>query len=85
MHLKEGTDYSENRINIGRSLVKLTSFSGVEVKLRCLGNSEKAHSSPFLFVTLMARAVGVGKREEKKTLSLSLSLSLSSHHALRAT
>ena len=43
----------------------------MEVNFRCLGNSEKAHSSPFLFVTLMAEAVVVEKREEKKTLSLS--------------
>ena len=54
----------------------------MEVKLRCLGNSEKADSSPFLFVTLMARAVGVGKREEKTTLSLSLAFvpSRPAHH-----
>ena len=44
----------------------------MEGNLRCLGNSEKADSSPFLFVTLMAEAVVVEKREEKKTLSLSL-------------
>ena len=44
----------------------------MEVNLRCLGNSEKADSSPFLFVMLMAGAPGVGKGEEKRTVSLSL-------------
>lgn len=70
MHLKEGTDKSKNGVNIGGSLVKLSSLSDVEVTLRCLGNSEKAELSQVLFVTLLAGEVGVGKGEEK-TLSLS--------------
>lgn len=80
MHLKEGTDKSKNGVNIGGSLVKLSSLSDVEVTLRCLGNSEKAELSQVLFVTLLAGEVGVGKGEEK-----TLSLSLSSHHAVHAT
>lgn len=53
----------------------------MEVKLRCLGNSEKADSFRVLFVTLMAAAVVVEKGEEKKTLSLAFVPSRSARHS----
>ena len=53
----------------------------MESNLGCLRNSEKADSSPVLFVTLRAGAVGVGKGEEKKTLSLSFVPSRALRHS----